>query len=49
MKKDRGGQKNLDLDNLEEETIKQFSKLASLRSKKIIPSNKKYDVHFYLW
>ena len=33
QKKDRGLQKKLYMDNLEAETIKKFSKLASIRSK----------------
>ena len=40
QKKDRGIQKKLYLDNLEAETTKQFSKLASLRSKTLLPSAK---------
>ena len=40
QKKDRGVQKNLYMDNLEAETIKKFSKLASMRSKTLLPITK---------
>ena len=40
QKKDRGIQKKLNFDNLEAETIKQFSKLASLRSQNLLPTPK---------
>ena len=49
QKKNRGVQKNLYMDNLEAETIKKFSKLASMRSKTLLPTKKKYDNLFYLW
>ena len=38
QKKDRGFQKKFDMDNLEAETIKKFSKLASIRSKTFLPT-----------
>ena len=38
QKKDRGFQKKLYIDNLETETIKKFSKLASIRSKTFLPT-----------
>ncbi len=38
QKKDRGVQKKLNMDNLEVETIKIFSKLASTRSKTLFPT-----------
>ena len=38
QKKDRGVQKKLYMDNLEVETIKIFSKLASTRSKTLLPT-----------
>ena len=38
QKKNRGFQKNLYMDNLEAETIKIFSKLASTRSKVLLPT-----------
>jgi len=38
QKKDRGVQKKLYMDNLEAETIKIFSKLASTRSKTLLPT-----------
>ena len=40
QKKDRGVQKKLYMDNLEAETIKIFSKLASTRSKTLLPTTK---------
>ena len=40
QKKDRGVQKKLYMDNLEVETIKIFSKLASTRSKTLFPTTK---------
>ena len=49
QKKDRGVKKNLYMDNLEAETIKIFSKLASTRSKALFPSTKKNYNLFYLW
>ena len=42
QKKDQGVQKKLFMDNLEAETIKIFSKLASIRSKTLLPTKKKY-------
>ena len=46
QKKDRGVQKKLYMDNLEEETIKQLSKLASLRSKTLFPTTKNTTISF---
>ena len=46
QKKDRGVQKKLYMDNLEAETIKIFSKLASTRSKKILPITKNTTISF---
>ena len=46
QKKDRGVQKKLDIDNLEAETIKKFSKLASLRSKTLLPTTKNTTISF---
>ena len=40
QKKDRGVQKKLNMDNLEVDTIKIFSKLASTRSKTLFPTTK---------
>ena len=40
QKKDRGVQRKLYIDNLEAETIKIFSKLASTRSKTLLPTTK---------
>ena len=40
QKKNRGVQKNLHIDNLEAETIKKFSKLASIRSRTLLPTKK---------
>ena len=40
QKKDHGAQKKLNIDNLEAETIKKFSKLASFRSKTLFPTTK---------
>ena len=45
-KKDRGVQKNLDMDNLEAQTIKKFSKLASIRSKTLFPTTKNTTISF---
>ena len=45
QKKNRGAQ-NLYMDNLEEETIKKFSKLASLRSKTLLPTTKNTTISF---
>jgi len=44
QKKDRGVQKNMD--NLEAETIKIFSKLASIRSKTLLPTTKNTTISF---
>ena len=46
QKKDRGFQKNFYMDNLEVETIKIFSKLASTRSKTLLPTTKKTTISF---
>ena len=46
QKKDRGIQKKLYRDNLEAETIKIFSKLASTRSKSLLPTTKKTTISF---
>ena len=46
QKKNRGFQKKLYLDNLESETIKQFSKLASIRSKTLFPTTKNSSISF---
>ena len=46
QKKDRGVQKKLYMDNLEAETIKIFSKLASTRSKTLLPTTKKTTISF---
>ena len=46
QKKDRGGQKKLYMDNLEAETIKIFSKLASSRSKTLLPTTKNMTISF---
>ena len=40
QKKNRVIQKNLYMDNLESETIKKFSKFASIRSKTLLPTTK---------
>ena len=45
-KKDRGVQKKLYMDNLEVETIKIFSKLASTRSKTLFPTTKNTTISF---
>ena len=45
-KKNRGVQKNLYMDNLEAETIKKFSKLASKRSKTFLPATKNTTISF---
>ena len=44
--KDRGVQKKLYMDNLEAETIKIFSKLASRRSKLLLPTTKNTTISF---
>ncbi len=46
QKKDRGFQKKLDMDNLEAENIKKFSKLASLRSNKLLPTTNNTTISF---
>ena len=46
QKKNRGVQKNLYMDNLEAETIKRFSKLASIRSKTLLPNTKNKTISF---
>jgi len=44
QKKDQGIQKKLYMDNLESKTIKKFSKLASLSSKRLILNTKKTTI-----
>ena len=46
QKKNLGVQKNLYMDNLEAETIKKFSKLASIRSKTLLPTTKNTTISF---
>ena len=46
QKKNRGLQKKLYIDTLEAETIKQFSKLASLRSKTLFSTTKNKSISF---
>jgi len=46
QKKDRGVQKKLYMDNLEAETIKKFSKLASMRSKTLLPTTNNTTISF---
>ena len=46
QKKDRGFQKKLYMDNQEAETIKIFSKLASSRSKTLLPTKKDTTLSF---
>jgi len=46
QKKDRGVNKKLYMDNLEAETIKLFSKLASTRSKTLLPTTKNKTISF---
>ena len=46
QKKNRGVQKKLYVDNLEVETIKIFSKLASTRSKTLFPTTKNTTISF---
>ena len=46
QEKDRGVQKKLYMDNLEVETIKIFSKLASTRSKTLFPTTKNTTISF---
>ena len=46
QKKNRGVQKKLYMDNLEVDTIKIFSKLASTRSKTLFPTTKNTTISF---
>ena len=46
QKKDPGVQKKLYMDNLEAETIKIFSKLASSRSKTLLPTTNNMKISF---
>ena len=46
QKKDREVQKKLYMDNLEAETIKKFSKLASMRYKTLFPTTKHTTISF---
>ena len=46
QKKDRGIKKNFNVDNLEGETIKKFSKLVSLCFKKLLPPTKNTTISF---
>ena len=46
QKKDRGDQKKLYMDNLEVQTIKIFSKLASTNTKKLLPTTKNTTISF---
>ena len=46
QKEDRGVQKKLYMENQEAETIKQFSKLAALRSKTLLASTKTTTISF---
>ena len=46
QKKNRGVQKKLFMDNLEAETIKKFSKLASIRSKTLLPTKNNTTISF---
>ena len=46
QKKDRGVQKKFHMDNLEAETIKKFSKLASTSSKTLFPTTKNTTISF---
>ena len=46
QKKNRGFQKKLYMDNLEAETIKKLSKLASIRSKTLLPITKNTTISF---
>ena len=46
QKSDRGDKKKLNMDNLEAETIKKFSKLASQRSKTLFPTTKHTKISF---
>ena len=46
QKKDRGVQKKFYMDNLEAEAIKIFSKLASTRSKSLLPTTRNTTISF---
>ena len=46
QKKDRSVQKKLYIDTLQADTIKKFSKLASLSSKTLLPSTKNTTISF---
>jgi len=46
QKKDQGVQKKMYMDNLEAETIKIFTKLASTRSKTLLPTTKYTKISF---
>ena len=46
QKKNRGIQKNFYMDNLEEKTIKKISKLATIRSKTLLPTTKNMTISF---
>ena len=46
QKKNRGVQKNLHMDNLEAEIINKFFKLASISSKKLLPTTKNTTISF---
>ena len=46
QKKDQGVQKKLYMDNLEADTIKKFSKLASTRFKTLLPNTKNMTISF---
>tara|TARA_B100000886_G_scaffold320541_1_gene262079 strand:- start:196 stop:486 length:291 start_codon:yes stop_codon:yes gene_type:complete len=46
QKKNRGVLKNIFMDNLEAENIKKFSKLASIRSKTLLPTTKNTTITF---
>ena len=46
QKKDRGVQKKFNVDNLEAETIKIFSKLSSTRTKTLLPTTKNTTISF---
>ena len=46
QKRDRGVQKKLYMDNLEAKTIQKFFKLASLRSKTLLPSRNNTTISF---
>ena len=46
QKKNRGVQQNFYMDNLEAETIKKFSNLASIRSKTLLPTTKNTTISF---